>query len=126
MQLFESNYEEVVFCNDSSVGLNAIISIHNTNLGPGTGGCRMYPYATEAQALNDVLRLSKGMSYKAAISGLKLGGGKAVIIGDPKKDKTPALLRRYGEFVESLNGRYITAKDVGICGEDLKIIHEKT
>lgn len=130
MQLFEriyqDNYEEVVFCHDRSVGLKAVISIHNTNLGPGTGGCRMYPYATEDQALDDVLRLSKGMSYKAAISGLKLGGGKAVIIGDPKKDKNPALLHRYGEFVESLNGRYITAKDVGICGEDLKIIFEKT
>lgn len=130
MRLFErfagQGYEQVVFCHDESVGLKAIISIHDSTLGPGTGGCRMYPYASEDDAIEDVLRLSRGMTYKAAITGLKMGGAKAVIIGDPKKDKTPELLKRFGQFVESLNGRYITAKDVGIGGEDLKIIHQHT
>lgn len=125
-RIYDDNYEQLVFCHDRNVGLKAIIAIHDTTLGPGTGGCRMYPYASEEAALEDVLRLSKGMTYKAAISGLKLGGAKAVILGDPKRDKTPALLRRYGQFVESLGGKYITAKDVGIGGEDLKIVQTQT
>src|SRR5437868_4613146 len=95
-------FEQVVFCSDPKVGLKAIISLHSTVLGPATGGCRMWAYANEKEALNDVLRLSKGMTYKAAISGLGWGGGKAVIIGDPKTAKTPELLKRYGEFVERL------------------------
>lgn len=130
MQLFEriksEGYEQIVFCHDKSVGLKAIIAIHDSTLGPGTGGCRMYPYVTEDHALEDVLRLSKGMTYKASISGLKLGGAKGVIIGDPKTDKNPAMLRRYGQFVNRLAGSYVTAKDVGITGEDLRIIREET
>ncbi|MEW6056032.1 MAG: Glu/Leu/Phe/Val dehydrogenase [Bdellovibrionota bacterium] len=130
MKVFEriqqDGYEQVVFCNDRKTGLKAIISIHSSALGPGTGGCRMYPYATEEAALEDVLRLSKGMTYKASISGLKLGGAKAVIIGDPRTQKTPELLERFGEFVERQNGNYITAKDVGINGDDLKVVQSKT
>ncbi len=130
IQLYErtkdEEYQQVVFCEDRKVGLKAIIAIHNTNLGPGTGGCRMYPYKDTTAAVEDVLRLSKGMSYKAAISGLKLGGAKAVIIGNPKTDKSPALLKRFGQFVENLHGQYITAKDVGITGEDLMMVRENT
>ncbi|HRK01575.1 MAG TPA: Glu/Leu/Phe/Val dehydrogenase [Oligoflexia bacterium] len=130
MNLFErisnDGYEQIVFCHDKDVGLKAIIAIHDSTLGPGTGGCRMYPYATEDQALEDVLRLSRGMTYKASISGLKLGGAKAVIIGDPKKDKTPELLKRFGQYVETLKGRYITAKDVGINGDDLALVRRET
>lgn len=130
MSLFQrikdEGYEQIVFCHDRKVGLKAIIAVHDSTLGPGTGGCRMYPYADENAAVEDVLRLSKGMSYKAAISGLKLGGAKAVIIGNPKADKTPELLYRFGEFVESLGGRYVTAKDVGINGDDLMKVRERT
>lgn len=130
MQLFEriknEGYEQIIFCHDKEVGLKAIIAIHDSTLGPGTGGCRMYPYASEEAALEDVLRLSKGMTYKASISGLKLGGAKGVIIADPKTQKTPALMKRYGEFVEKLGGCYITAKDVGITGEDLRIVKSQT
>ncbi|MBI3557360.1 MAG: Glu/Leu/Phe/Val dehydrogenase [Deltaproteobacteria bacterium] len=130
VELFErinpEEYQSVIFCNDRRVGLKAIIAIHNSNLGPGTGGCRMYPYKDTTAAVEDVLRLSKGMSYKAAISGLKLGGAKAVIIGNPKTDKTPELLKRFGQFVENLHGQYITAKDVGITGEDLMMVREQT
>ncbi len=130
MRLFErisnQGYEQIVFCHDDSVGLKAIISIHDSTLGAGTGGCRMYPYATEEEAIEDVLRLSRGMTYKAAITGLKMGGAKAVIIGDPKTNKTPELLRRFGQFVDTLHGQYVTAKDVGIGGEDLKVIHSQT
>src|SRR5580700_9325009 len=121
-----NEFEQVVFCNDSGVGLKAIIGMHSTVLGPATGGCRMWNYASEAEALNDVLRLSKGMTYKAAISGLNWGGGKAVIIGDAKTHKTPELLKRYGEFVERLGGHYITAKDVGIGSDDLRVVKSKT
>lgn len=119
-------HEEVVFCYDKSVGLKAIIAIHNTTLGPALGGTRMWPYANEDEALVDVLRLSKGMTYKAAASGLNLGGGKAVIIGNPKKDKSEALFRAFGQFVNSLNGRYITAEDVGTCVTDMEHIFMET
>jgi leucine dehydrogenase len=122
----EGEFEQIVYCNDSRVGLKAIIGIHSTVLGPATGGCRMWKYESEEAALNDVLRLSKGMTYKASISGLNWGGGKAVIIGDAKTDKNPEMLKRYGEFVERLGGTYITAKDVGIGSEDLKIVKSKT
>lgn len=125
-QMYSMGHEEVVFFSDPSVGLKAIVAIHNTNLGPALGGTRMWPYETEAEALEDVLRLSKGMTYKAAVSGLNLGGGKAVIIGDPKKDKSEALLRSYGRFVESLNGRYITAEDVNMTEEDMESINTET
>jgi leucine dehydrogenase len=120
-------FENIVYCNDPRVGLRAIISIHSTALGPGVGGCRMWAYKTEDEALVDVLRLSKGMTYKAAISKLNWGGGKSVIIGDSKTaDKHPEMLKRFGEFVDRLGGAYVTAKDVGIGGEDLKTIKTKT
>src|SRR6185437_7038086 len=120
------DYEQIVYCNDPRVGLKAIISMHSTVLGPATGGCRMWAYKNEEEALVDVLRLSKGMTYKAAISGLDWGGGKAVIIGDPKTGKSKAMLERFGEYVQRLGGNYITAKDVGIGAEDLKTIKTKT
>src|ERR687884_448128 len=101
-KILNDGFEQVVYCNDPSVGLKAIVSMHSTVLGPAVGGCRMWNYVSEAEALHDVLRLSKGMTYKAAISGLNWGGGKAVIIGDAKTHKTQALLERYGEFVERL------------------------
>lgn len=119
-------FEQVVYCNDPSVGLKAIISLHSTVLGPATGGCRMWNYANEQEALHDVLRLSKGMTYKAAISGLNWGGGKAVILGDAKTQKNPAMLQRFGEFVARLGGNYITAKDVGIGSEDLRLVKTRT
>src|SRR6478609_7448158 len=103
------SFEQIVYCNDSSVGLKAIISIHSTTLGPAVGGCRMWNYANEAEALHDVLRLSKGMTYKAAISGLNWGGGKAVILGDAKTHKNPEMLKRFGEYVDRLGGNYVTA-----------------
>jgi len=121
-----ADHEQIVFCSDKETGLKAIIAIHNTTLGPSLGGTRMWMYKSEAEALNDVLRLSRGMTYKAAISGLKLGGGKAVIIGDSKKDKSEALFRKYGEFIESLNGKYITAEDVGTSTSDMVFVHETT
>src|SRR5207342_3766666 len=104
-----AEHEQVVFCNDHATGLRAIVAIHSTALGPGLGGTRFYPYATTADAIRDVLNLSRGMSYKAALAGLDLGGGKAVIIGDPTTDKSEALLRAYGRAVASLGGRYLTA-----------------
>lgn len=119
-------FEQVVFCNDSSVGLKAIISLHSTVLGPATGGCRMWNYSDESEALHDVLRLSKGMTYKAAISGLDWGGGKAVIIGDAKTQKSQAMLERFGEYVNRLGGHYITAKDVGIGSDDLRTVKSRT
>jgi valine dehydrogenase (NAD+) len=115
-------HEQVVFCSDEASGLRAIIAIHSTALGPALGGTRFYPYADEAAALADVLHLSQGMTSKAALAGLDLGGGKAVIIGDPATMKTEALLRAYGRFVQSLNGRYITACDVGTFSEDMDVI----
>lgn len=120
------NHEQIVFCNDEETGLKAIIGIHNTTLGPALGGTRMWNYANEADALNDVLRLSRGMTYKSAITGLNLGGGKAVIIGDAKTQKTDALMRRFGEFVNSLSGKYITAEDVGMETRDMDIVREAT
>ena len=124
--LAHTGHEEVVFCHNKDAGLKAIIAIHNSVLGPALGGLRMWPYATEQDALNDVLRLSRGMTYKAAVSGLNLGGGKAVIIGDPASDKSEALFRAFGHFVESLGGRYITAEDVGIDVNDMEYVYRET
>lgn len=125
-RLYADGHEEVVFFSDPSCNLKAIIAIHNTVLGPALGGTRMWPYKTTEDAINDVLRLSRGMTYKAAVSGLNLGGGKGVIIGDPQKDKSEALFRSYGRFIESLNGRYITAEDVNIGVEDIEHIYTET
>ena len=119
-------HEMLAFGHDKKTGLSAIIAIHNTHLGPAAGGCRMYPYADSDAALNDVLRLSRGMTYKSALAGLPFGGGKSIIIGDPKKDKTPALLRAMGEFIHGLGGRYIAAEDSGTSVKDMKVIKEKT
>ena len=124
--LAQTGHEEVVFCHNKDAGLKAIIAIHNSVLGPALGGLRMWNYATEQDALNDVLRLSRGMTYKAAVSGLNLGGGKAVIIGDPSTDKSEALFRAFGRFVNSLNGRYITAEDVGIDVNDMEYVFKET
>ncbi|CAL2101832.1 Leucine dehydrogenase [Tenacibaculum sp. 190130A14a] len=120
------NHEQIVFCNDEDTGLKAIIGIHNTTLGPALGGTRMWQYKSEWEALNDVLRLSRGMTYKSAISGLNLGGGKAVIIGDAKTQKNDALMRKFGEYVNSLSGKYITAEDVGMETRDMDVIREVT
>ncbi len=114
-----TGHEQVVFCHDEQTGLRAIIAIHSTALGPALGGTRFHAYASEQDALEDVLALARGMSYKAALAGLDLGGGKAVIIGDPAELKTEALLRAYGRFVQSLHGRYYTACDVGTSSEDM-------
>ncbi len=119
-------HEQVVFCHNKDVGLKAIIAIHNTVLGPALGGTRMWPYESEQDALNDVLRLSRGMTYKNAVAGLNVGGGKAVIIGDPATDKSEALFRAFGQFVESLGGRYITAEDVGIDVNDMEYVYRET
>ncbi|WP_239256991.1 Glu/Leu/Phe/Val dehydrogenase dimerization domain-containing protein [Listeria ilorinensis] len=128
--LFEAmekeGFEQVVFCQDEVSGLKAIIAIHDTTLGPALGGCRMWPYESEEEALIDVLRLAKGMTYKNAAAGLNLGGGKTVIIGDPKQDKSEAMFRALGRYVESLNGRYIIAEDVGTTVQDMDAIHEET
>ncbi|HLV40108.1 Glu/Leu/Phe/Val dehydrogenase [Xanthomarina sp.] len=125
-QLSFDNHEQVVFCNDKDTGLKAIIGIHNSVLGPALGGTRMWNYTNEWEALNDVLRLSRGMTYKSAITGLNLGGGKAVIIGDAKTQKTPELMRKFGEFVHSLSGKYITAEDVGMTTADMDTVREVT
>ena len=119
-------HEQIVFCQDPYTGLKAIIGIHNAVLGPALGGTRMWSYATEAEALTDVLRLSRGMTYKAAISGLNIGGGKAVIIGDSRTLKSEALMRRFGSFVDSLGGKYIAAEDVGMTTKDMEYIHMET
>ncbi|MGH3714992.1 MAG: Glu/Leu/Phe/Val family dehydrogenase [Micromonosporaceae bacterium] len=119
-------HEQVVFCEDTQSGLRAIIAIYSTALGPALGGTRFYPYASEEEALHDVLELSKGMAYKNALAGLDLGGGKAVIWGDPAKDKSETLLRAYGRFVQSLGGRYITACDVGTYVEDMDLVAKET
>lgn len=120
------DHEQVVFCRNKEAGLKAIIAIHNTALGPALGGTRMWNYKTEEEALIDVLRLSKGMTYKAAAAGLNLGGGKAVIIGDPKKDKTEELFRAFGAYVNSLAGEYITAEDVGTSVKDMEYVFMET
>ena len=125
-QVSFDGHEQVVFCHDKDTGLKAIIGIHNTVLGPALGGTRMWNYRNEWEALNDVLRLSRGMSFKSSISGLNLGGGKAVIIGDAKTQKTPELMRRFGQFVDSLSGRYITAEDVGMETKDMDTVREVT
>ncbi|NDI99187.1 Glu/Leu/Phe/Val dehydrogenase [Flavobacterium sp. LaA7.5] len=125
-QLSFNDHEQIVFCHDKDTGLKAIIGIHNTVLGPALGGTRMWKYANEWEALNDVLRLSRGMTYKSAISGLNLGGGKAVIIGDAKTDKTPEMMTKFGQFIHSLSGKYITAEDVGTTTPDMDIIREVT
>ncbi|MDO8687233.1 MAG: Glu/Leu/Phe/Val dehydrogenase dimerization domain-containing protein [Dehalococcoidales bacterium] len=122
----EYDHEELVFCCDSSVGLNAIIAIHDTTLGPALGGARMWPYKSEDEAILDVLRLSRAMTYKSSAAGVNLGGGKAVIIGDPARDKSPGLFRSLGRFIESLNGRYITTEDVGTCEQDMQHISGET
>jgi leucine dehydrogenase len=119
-------HEEIVYFNDPSSGLRAIVAIHSTALGPALGGTRFYPYPSEDAALQDALRLSRGMTYKAAAAGLDLGGGKAVIIGDPKRSKSEELLRAYGRFIESLGGRYITAEDVGTSRDDVDIVRRET
>jgi leucine dehydrogenase len=121
-----ADHEQVVFISDDRVQLRAIIAVHDTTLGSALGGCRMYPYADEASALRDVLRLSRGMTFKAAAAGLRLGGGKAVIIGDPHKDKTPELLRAMGVAIDRLGGRYITAEDVGTTVADFAWVREGT
>ena len=130
VQIFErlatDAYEQVVLCHDRATGLRAIVAIHSTRLGPALGGTRFYPYASEDDALDDVLRLAKGMTYKAAAAGLDLGGGKAVILGDPKVDRSEALLRTYARFVDSLAGRYITAEDVGTTQDDMDLIRRET
>lgn len=125
-KLSENDYEQIVFCQDKISGLKAIIAIHNTTLGPGLGGTRMYNYKNEQDAITDVLRLSRGMTYKAAISGLNLGGAKAVIIGDPRSLKSEALMRRFGRFIENLAGKYITAEDVGTTTRDMEYVKMET
>lgn len=125
-QVSTMGHEQVVFCHDEPTGLKAIIAIHNTILGPSLGGTRMWNYASESEALTDALRLSRGMTYKAAITGLNIGGGKAVIIGDAGKMKTEAFMRRFGRFVESLGGRYITAEDVNMKTKDMEYISMET
>jgi len=122
----EMGHEQVVYCTDPETGLNAIIAIHDTTLGPSLGGVRMWPYASEADALKDVLRLSRGMTYKSAVSGLDLGGGKAVILGNPAKDKSQGLFRSFGRYVDGLNGRYVTAEDVGMTEVEMDWISETT
>lgn len=124
--LARADHEQVVSCADPATGLRAIIAIHSTALGPALGGTRFFPYDSYAEALEDVLRLSRAMSYKNAVSGLAHGGGKAVILGDPTTAKTPELLRAYGRFVQTLGGRYVTACDVGTYVQDLDIVGETT
>lgn len=120
------DHEQVVFVSHAKSGLKGIIAVHNTQLGPAMGGCRMWNYASEALAVNDVLRLSRGMTYKNAVAGLPIGGGKSVIIGNPKTDKTPALFEALGEALERLGGRYITAEDVGTSPQDMAHVAKKT
>jgi leucine dehydrogenase len=125
VEMGELGHEQVMFCRNEAAGLNAIIAIHNTTLGPALGGCRLYDYASEEDALRDVLRLSRGMTYKAAVAGLDVGGGKAVIIGEPAM-KNELLFRAFGRFVQSLNGRYITAEDMNTNVEDMNFIRRET
>jgi len=120
------DYEQLVFCQDENSGLKAIIAIHDTTLGPALGGTRMWTYNSEEDAIIDALRLARGMTYKNAAAGLNIGGGKAVIIGDPKKDKSEELFRAFGRFIQGLGGRYITAEDVGTTVADMDLIHLET
>lgn len=120
------DYEQLVFCQDEASGLKAIIAIHDTTLGPALGGARMWTYASEENAIEDALRLARGMTYKNAAAGLNLGGGKTVIIGDPFKDKNEEMFRALGRFIQGLNGRYISAEDVGTTVSDMDLIHEET
>ncbi|RIW33624.1 Glu/Leu/Phe/Val dehydrogenase [Bacillus salacetis] len=120
------DYEQLLFCQDENSGLKAIIGIHDTTLGPALGGTRMWTYDSEEAAIEDALRLAKGMTYKNAAAGLNLGGGKTVIIGDPRKDKNEEMFRAFGRFIQGLNGRYITAEDVGTTVADMDLIHEET
>ncbi|MEK5232416.1 Glu/Leu/Phe/Val dehydrogenase [Lysinibacillus sp. FSL K6-0232] len=120
------DYEQLVFCQDEASGLKAVIAIHDTTLGPALGGARMWTYASEENAIEDALRLARGMTYKNAAAGLNLGGGKTVIIGDPFKDKNEEMFRALGRFIQGLNGRYITAEDVGTTVTDMDLIHEET
>ena len=126
MDITGSEHEQVVFCSDRGSGLRAVIAIHSTALGPALGGTRFHPYASEEAAVADALALSRAMSYKNSLAGLDLGGGKAVIIGDPRRDKSEALLRAYGRFVEALGGRYLTACDVGTYNADLDVVARET
>src|ERR687888_2158647 len=129
MGVFDSlgeEFEEIVFFHDAPTKLRAVIAIHSTALGPALGGTRFYPYRSEKEALHDVLRLAKGMTFKAAAAGLDLGGGKAVIIGDPRRIKSEELLRAYGRFIDTLQGRYITAEDVGTTGQDMDVVRRET
>ena len=123
---FDMGHENIHICQDEKTGLKAIVAVHSTICGPALGGTRMWNYANSREALIDVMRLSRGMTYKNAISGLNLGGGKAVIIGDSSTDKSPDLFRKFGSFIDSLNGSYITAEDVGISPEDMIYVAEKT
>lgn len=125
-EMKSKEHEQIVHCYDRESNLKVIIAIHNTILGPALGGCRMWPYENEAQALNDALRLSRGMTYKSAVAGLNLGGGKAVIIGDAKTMKSETLFRAFGRFVQSLAGRYITAEDVGTTVSDMEWVRMET
>lgn len=120
------DHEQVVFCRDVESGLKAVISIHSTALGPAVGGCRMWEYNSDEGALIDALRLSRGMSYKNALAGLKMGGGKSVIIGNSRTMKSEKLFRAFGRFIENLNGQYISAEDVGINPTDMAIVHKET
>ncbi|MDP6812136.1 MAG: Glu/Leu/Phe/Val dehydrogenase dimerization domain-containing protein [Alphaproteobacteria bacterium] len=130
MSVFEApdydGHEQVVFVNEPAAGLRAIIAIHNTNQGPALGGCRMWPYASEAEAVRDVLRLARGMTYKAAMAKVKLGGGKSVIIADPYTQKTPELLHAMGRWIDGLNERYITGEDIGTNPMDMAEIKRET
>jgi leucine dehydrogenase len=125
-QMSSYDHEQILFCQDKATGLKAIIAIHNTVLGPSLGGTRMWNYDSESDALRDVLRLSRGMTYKSSLAGLNLGGGKAVIIGDSRTQKSEALMRRFGQFVDSLGGKYITAEDVGISTKDMEYVRLET
>ena len=120
------NHELVAYHFDPASGLRAIVAVHSTRLGKGLGGCRMWPYASEDEALTDVLRLSRGMTYKAALAGLPQGGGKSVILGDPRRDKTPEMMRAMGRFVDTLGGRYVVAEDSGTSVPDIKLMAEHT
>ncbi len=119
-------HERVIFGHDAASGLRAMVAIHSTALGPGAGGCRMWAYASTDDAVRDVLRLSRGMSYKNAMANLRFGGGKAVIIGNAQRDKTPALFEAFGKLIDSIGGRYVTAEDVGTTTADMEIVSRQT